>query len=231
MNLPALEREKQLAALLSGYQLQVRTAGRAWTTLAVLSVYSLSVALRAPEQAAHLELPLIDAELPRSWFLLISLGIMAALSVRWVEAHTRSVRVRLLAQPLIDAKPEDLGISQHDMWDAQVAIATSTVWSSPAGLLASRHLIVRRLAVPHLLLLKSVSLVVHYALPGAALAYSTSALLSEEQLGIPVPWQYVAAGMATIGAAQLVLSIRAEYQYSLAAVRRLQALALAGQVP
>jgi len=156
--------------LLSGYVEQVKLGSRTWITLAVISIYSISISTSTISDDP--KLPIIDISFSMEWFSLIVTGLMVALISRWLEAQSRASHTRRdLAEPLLIMTEEesDAGVSPKELWDARVIPSTLTVWSAPAHFARSSNGFIRWLSIPYLFFLKLCSISIHFGLPGFAI--------------------------------------------------------------
>ena len=130
---------EQLSKLATIYNQQVKRAFNTWITLAIFSVYSIGAVSLTDSCSNGIKLPFVDVTISRHWFLLISLGFIAAILTHRVEILNRAVNTRFnIVQPKIEelestnnGKPSII-----EMWDAQIVPGSGTVWSAPFSLLS-----------------------------------------------------------------------------------------------
>jgi hypothetical protein len=209
--------------LLSGYNEHVKIASRAWIALALLSIYSIAISTLTHSQ--NPKLPFVNIDLPEKWFSLISLGLLAALINRWVEAQSRSIRTRnQLVEPLLQRGTQTVpDFTSKDVWDARVYIGTTTVWSAPASIIRSKHTKISALGVPYLIFLKIVTISIHFGLPLLAIALTLKSWFFQVRTGQGL----ITVGIisfAAIATLQLTLGIIGEIRYAKGSMKRMREL-------
>ena len=145
----------------------VKQATRTWTTLAVLSIYCLSVGISDDPDAT---LPLVKATLPKHHFATIAMGLLAALLTHWQEVLSRANHLRQgIVQRRIESLKESGTDDPKEAWDALVTPSTQAVWGISSAFATSPCYILRWIAMPYFVFLKLISFVVHAGLPFTAL--------------------------------------------------------------
>jgi len=218
---------KELYKLAAIYNQQVKRAFNTWITMAIFCVYSIGAISLTDLCGNGIKLPFVDITISRHWYLLISLGFIAALLAHWVEILNRTVNTRF---NIVQPKIEELEIEElkswnkgkHsiiEMWDAQIIPGSATVWSAPFSLLFYKKKIIKILAFPYLFILKLASAIVHFGLPAVALIQIVIALFMEENS----PFFYLLIIFFTlIAALQLLEAISVELRYTIRAFKTLK---------
>jgi len=201
------------------YAARSKQATRTWITLAILSIYCISVDISENPDA---KLPFVDVTLPKREFAIIAMGLLAALLTHWQEivnrlSHLRQgpvkKRIRLLKQSgTVDAK---------EVWDALASVNTQSVWGivSPLEDLSGRRsslcLLLCYVAV------KIISFTVHAGLPLWAFLSLIRIYRIEWKFHTP-DWQYVLfCILLSCVAVLLIIATKTEYRYDKRVVQQM----------
>jgi len=215
--------EQVIDKLLCGYVEQIKVGSKTWISIAILSVYAMSMSSITKE--TNVSLPFFNVSLSKELSIVIVVGLIAALVTRWVEAQSRAIKTRRdLVEPILKEleKIPNKVISPKELWDARVFPGTATVWSAPASFVQSKHKIVKFLCVRYFILLKIISLSVHFGLPSVAVAFLIIDWFFGDHNKLMTIFVMFFAATAVL---QLVVGFVVEFQYSRKALKRMKELA------
>jgi hypothetical protein len=170
-----LEQVKELAA---GVSVQTQVANRVW--LALMTVALVAVLPRGTNKNPDLSLPFGLGTVDSTLFYPVAFFILVVLAVAFAAAHAQVIRAGVQAHKMIDSIPKgsfaENGVDPRGVFDmgripslnrvaplAQLAIDQSSA-------ITGQRWWVRGLGVLYYMLLKLLSLIVYYALPGLAMA-------------------------------------------------------------
>lgn len=174
----ALATVKELATAVST---QAPVSNRVWLTLMTVALVALIPRPNAA-QGTSLSLPFgLGAAEPKSFYFVLFAGLVA-LTIGFAGAHAQQVRAQKLAQRAIDSLAEGsqqvMGIHPRDLFDMLREPSVNRV-AALSQLLRGKYQFygdnlqcpvwLRLLSTMYYRVLKSVSLVVYFGLPGAAL--------------------------------------------------------------
>lgn len=214
--------EQVIDKLLSGYVEQIKLGSKTWISVAILSIFAISLSSIAND--GNLKLPFLELSLTKEWSILIAIGLIAALVTRWVEAQCRALKTRSdIIQPILIEleKAQNKGKSATELWDARVFPGTATVWSAPASFVHSKYKIVRSLCLPYLIFLKIMSTIVHSGLPFAAVVLLVANWYTmDHNISKTIAmWLF-----AVVGWLQLLVGLVVDFRYSGKTIKRMKKL-------
>jgi hypothetical protein len=132
------------------------------------------------DKIMRVKIPIIDIEVPIEYVIVILIGIITALIIKWMEAYHRLMSFRenvielLLPSKTIKLKNSDL--NARSIFDGLVYSNTLSAWGAPFYL---SNLKIIKFAMPlYFFLLKLGTIVVHFGLPAYSIIYALTSSLS-----------------------------------------------------
>jgi hypothetical protein len=166
----------QVKELAAGVSVQTQVANRVW--LALITVALVAVLPRGTNKNPDLSLPFGFGTVDSTLFYPVAFSILAVLAVAFAAAHAQVIRAGVQAQKIIDSLPKvsfaQIGMDPRGVFDMERIPSLNRV--APLAQLAigqfsaitGHRWWVRGLGVLYYLLLKVLSVLVYYGLPGLA---------------------------------------------------------------
>lgn len=185
-----------------------------------LSYFSetFSVLGQSKTNGKQILIPIIDISVPSNYFVLIFLFVLTGLIIRWVESFLRLISFRQkVLEPLFKKNHEiKIGkqvIDTRPLFDGLACSASTGIWGIVPDFKDNKRILNKIIRLVSYSLLKFISLLVHFILPGFVIISAFKRLDFTASDSLIQVLSYLAVIVSSVALMILLIAIIAEIKY------------------